>query len=109
MSGPAKGPVNSAYAGAVSSTVQQASEPARTVCEEERALLEGLRRADERAFTALVERYNGSLMRLARVYVPNRGVAEEVVQETWLGVLHGINRFEGSCSFKTWLFKMLLN
>ena len=109
MSGPAKGPVNSAYAGAVSSTLQHGSELTRTVSEEERALLEGLRQKDERAFTKLVERYNGSLMRLARVYVPNRGVAEEVVQETWLGVLQGINRFEGRCSLKTWLFKILMN
>lgn len=109
MSEPAKGPVGSAYAGAVSNTLLHGSEPTRTVTEEERALLEGLRQKDERAFTALVERYNGSLMRLARLYVPNRGVAEEVVQETWLGVLQGMNRFEGRCSLKTWLFKILMN
>lgn len=101
--------MNASYAGAVGSSVQHDSEPARTVSEEERVLLEGLRRKDEQAFTSLVERYNGSLMRLARLYVPSRCVAEEVVQETWLGVLQGIHRFEGRCSLKTWLFKILMN
>ena len=105
----ASGPVDPAHAGGTASNVQHAIEPAKPVSEEERALLEGLRRKDERAFTALVEQYNGSLMRLARLYVANRGVAEEVVQETWLGVLQGINRFEGRCSLKTWLFKILMN
>ena len=109
MSEAVKGPVDSVYVGAVTSALRHGSQAARTVSEEEHALLEGLRRKEERAFTALVERYHGSLMRLARLYVPNRGVAEEVVQETWLGVLQGVNRFEGRCSLKTWLFKILMN
>src|SRR5262245_37515437 len=53
--------------------------------------------------------YQGPLLRLARVYARNHAVAEEVVQETWLGVLQGIDRFESRSSFKTWLFRILVN
>jgi RNA polymerase sigma-70 factor (ECF subfamily) len=109
MSERSKGSVDSAYKGVLGRNLPKEAEPGRTLSQEESALLEGLRRKDEQAFTRLVERYSGSLMRLARVYVPNRGVAEEVVQETWLGVLQGVHRFEGRCSLKTWLFKILMN
>lgn len=71
--------------------------------------VEALRRRDEAAFTTLVERYQPSLIRLAQLYVPDRAAAEEVAQETWLGVLKGIDRFEGRSSFKTWLFRILTN
>jgi RNA polymerase sigma-70 factor (ECF subfamily) len=57
----------------------------------------------------LVELYHNSLLRVAQLYVPRREVAEEVVQETWLGVLTGIDRFEGRSSLKTWLFRILTN
>ena len=76
---------------------------------EEAQLLEALRRGDETAFATVVDKYSGSLVRLAMAYVPSRAVAEEVVQETWLGVLEGIARFEGRSSFKTWLFRILTN
>lgn len=76
---------------------------------DEQALVDGLRRRDEGAFVQLVERYANALLRLARTFVGSRAVAEEVVQETWLGVLQGIDRFEGRSSFKTWLFRILVN
>lgn len=57
----------------------------------------------------MVERYQGALLRLALVYARSREVAEEVVQDTWLGVLQGIERFERRSSFKTWLFRILVN
>ena len=57
----------------------------------------------------LVDRYHAPLLRLAQSFVPNRAVAEEVVQDTWLGVLRGIDRFEGRSSLKTWLFRILVN
>jgi RNA polymerase sigma-70 factor (ECF subfamily) len=57
----------------------------------------------------VVDKYSGSLVRLALTFVPSRAVAEEVVQETWLGVLEGLSRFEGRSSFKTWLFRILTN
>jgi RNA polymerase sigma-70 factor (ECF subfamily) len=73
------------------------------------ALLVRLRAGDESAFLVLVTRYNGSLLRVARTFVPNDAVAEEVVQDTWIGVVRGIDRFEGRSSFKTWLFRILVN
>jgi RNA polymerase sigma-70 factor, ECF subfamily len=76
---------------------------------DEAGTVAALRRGDEAAFVALVERYNGALTRLAMNYVASRTVAEEVVQETWLGVLQGIDRFEERSSFKTWLFRILVN
>jgi RNA polymerase sigma-70 factor (ECF subfamily) len=72
-------------------------------------LLTRLRAGDEEAFVTLVDRYNGSLLRLARSYVPSDAVAEEAVQETWMGVVRGVDRFEGRSSFKTWLFRILIN
>ncbi len=77
--------------------------------EDERALVAALRRGEEAAFVELVERYGASLLRLARTFVRDRAVAEEVVQETWLAVLNGIDRFEGRSSLKTWIFRILSN
>lgn len=62
---------------------------------EEQRLLEWLRNGDEDAFASLVDRHHHSLLRLASAYVSDRSVAEEVVQETWIGVLAGLDRFEG--------------
>jgi RNA polymerase sigma-70 factor (ECF subfamily) len=76
---------------------------------EELALVEALRRGDESAFAALIDRYHNSLLRLAMSYVATREQAEDVVQETWLGVLNGIDRFEGRSSLKTWIFRILVN
>jgi len=72
-------------------------------------LLTRLRSGDEAAFVTLVSRYNGSMLRLARAYVPSAAVAEEAVQDTWMGVVRGVDRFEGRSSFKTWLFRILVN
>jgi RNA polymerase sigma-70 factor (ECF subfamily) len=72
-------------------------------------LYSALRAGDERAFVALVERYNASLLRVAMTYVRDRAVAEEVVQETWLGVLHGLERFERRSLLRTWIFRILTN
>jgi RNA polymerase sigma-70 factor (ECF subfamily) len=64
---------------------------------------------DADAFGFLLDRYNAPLARLANQYVPSRAVAEEVVQETWLAVIQGIDRFEGRSSVKTWVFAILVN
>ncbi|MGH2557448.1 MAG: RNA polymerase sigma factor [Thermomicrobiales bacterium] len=77
--------------------------------EDDAHLVAGLRAGDEAAFAALIDRYQASLVRLAMIYVPNRPAAEDVVQETWLGVLQGIGRFEARSSLKTWLFRILVN
>jgi RNA polymerase sigma-70 factor (ECF subfamily) len=73
------------------------------------ALLAALRNGDERAFETLVQRYHGPLIKIALMYVRDRAVAEEVVQETWLAALEGIDRFEGRSSLKTWLFHIATN
>ena len=72
-------------------------------------LVEALREGDEAAFAELVDRYHGSLVRVARLYVRDGATAEEVAQETWLAVLGGIDRFEARSSVKTWLFRILTN
>jgi RNA polymerase sigma-70 factor (ECF subfamily) len=72
-------------------------------------LVERLRAGDEKAFEVLVRRYHTSLLRLAETMVPSRAVAEEVVQDTWLGVVRGVERFEGRSTLRTWLFHILLN
>ena len=68
-----------------------------------------LRRQDEAAFAALVEAHHASLVRVAKLYVRDHAVAEEVAQETWLAVMQGIDRFEGRSSLKTWIFRILTN
>jgi len=80
--------------------------PAR---KDERALVRALRARDEHAFAALVRRHHGSMIRVARLYVADRAVAEEVVQDTWLAVLTEIGDFQERCSLKTWIYRILVN
>jgi RNA polymerase sigma-70 factor (ECF subfamily) len=72
-------------------------------------LLARLRKGDEQAFVMLVARYQQPMLRLARSFVPSQAVAEEAVQDTWMGVVRGLEGFEGRSSFKTWLFQILVN
>ena len=71
--------------------------------------LERLRTGDEEAFVALVAAHHDAMLRLASTFVSSRAVAEEVVQDTWLGVVRGIDRFEGRSSLRTWLLTILVN
>lgn len=77
--------------------------------EDERILIQKLRARDETAFVELVNRYHGYLLPLANFCVSNRAVAEEVVQEAWMAVLTGIDRFEERSSFKTWISRIVMN
>ena len=72
-------------------------------------LVQALRDGDEAAFAALVDELSPALLRLALMHVPSRAVAEDVVQDTWIGVIKGIDRFEGRSSLRTWIFQILLN
>jgi RNA polymerase sigma-70 factor (ECF subfamily) len=72
-------------------------------------LVAALRRGDEDAFRALVAEHGPFLLRLALMHVPSRAIAEEVVQDTWVAVLNGIDRFEGRSSLRTWIASILLN
>jgi RNA polymerase sigma-70 factor (ECF subfamily) len=77
--------------------------------QEEAELLARLRAGDERAFEGLVESYHGTMLSVARTYVKTRATAEEVVQEAWVGVLNGLDRFEGRSSLRTWILRILVN
>ena len=72
-------------------------------------LLQSLRAGNEDAFVTLVGRHNHSLLRIARSFVPNSAIAEEVVQDTWMAVVRGIGRFEGRSSLRSWLVGILVN
>jgi RNA polymerase sigma-70 factor, ECF subfamily len=72
-------------------------------------LLRRLRAGDEAAFMELVDRYGPLMLRIALSHVSSRAVAEEVVQEAWLGVLKGLDRFEGRSSLKTWIMRIVAN
>jgi RNA polymerase sigma-70 factor (ECF subfamily) len=76
---------------------------------EDLRLVEALRSGNESAFVSLIERYHTSMLRLAMIFVPSQAIAEEVVQETWMGVLQGLDRFEGRSSLKTWILRILTN
>lgn len=76
---------------------------------DEVALVDALRRGDEAAFAALVERHTPSMLRVAAGYVPNHEIAEEVVQETWIALLKGLDGFQGRSSLRTWLFTVMVN
>ena len=77
--------------------------------DEEQRLIAALCRGDADAFATLVDRHSRAMIRVAMAYVPTRAAAEEAVQETWIAVLRGIDRFEGRASLKTWIFRILAN
>jgi RNA polymerase sigma-70 factor (ECF subfamily) len=76
---------------------------------DELVLVARLRAGDEQAFEALVARHYGTMLAVAQTYVKTRAVAEEVVQEAWLGLLQSLDRFEGRSSLKTWILAILVN
>jgi RNA polymerase sigma-70 factor, ECF subfamily len=79
------------------------------VLDKDEATLSALRAGDEKAFLALVRQLHPSMLRVASLFVSSRAVAEEVVQETWLGVLKGLGGFEGRSSLRRWIFGILTN
>src|SRR6266702_3471477 len=94
---------------AIQQHIAGSQSPGSVVSEEDLRLVEALRSGNESAFVSLIDMYHSSMLRLAMVFVPSQAVAEEVVQETWMGVLHGLDRFEGRASLKTWIFRILTN
>jgi RNA polymerase sigma-70 factor (ECF subfamily) len=73
------------------------------------AIVERLRAGDETTFMMLVEEHQGAMLRIARMYVSSRAVAEEVVQEAWLGIVKGLDAFEGRSSLRTWMYRIVAN
>jgi RNA polymerase sigma-70 factor, ECF subfamily len=82
---------------------------ATRVRDDDAALLAALRAGDERAFERLVELHHPALVRVARQYVPTEEIAEDVAQEAWLGLLRGLDSFEGRSSLRTYLFRIVMN
>jgi RNA polymerase sigma-70 factor (ECF subfamily) len=76
---------------------------------DEAALLARLRDGEQSAFEELVDQYHSAIVRFARLYVPTQELAEDVAQETWMGVLRGLDRFEGRSTLKTWIFRIAAN
>ena len=68
-----------------------------------------LRKGDQAAFAALVDRYHSRLTRFARSFTARPELAEDIAQETWLGLLRGLDGFEGRASLRTWLFQICAN
>jgi RNA polymerase sigma-70 factor (ECF subfamily) len=85
--------------------VRNVSEP----LPDEAVLVDGLRRRDERTFATLVDTWSPGMLRAARAFVADEHTAQDVVQETWLGVLRGIDRFRGDSSLRTWAYQILIN
>jgi RNA polymerase sigma-70 factor (ECF subfamily) len=83
--------------------------PGAAAASDDFELIASLRAGDEAAFVSLIERYNAGMIRVARLYMRDRSLAEEVVQEAWLGVLRGLHGFQARSSLKTWIFRILLN
>jgi RNA polymerase sigma-70 factor (ECF subfamily) len=90
-------------------TTQAAEAPDSLEAADEQSVVAALLAGDEATFAALVDRYYPSMLRLALIYVADRAVAEEVVQDTWVGVLHGLPQFGGRSALKTWIFRILTN
>src|SRR5215470_3152936 len=84
-------------------------QPGTVASADDMHMVEALRSGNEAAFVSLLDRHHPSMLRLAMVFVPSQAVAEEVVQEAWMGVLQGLKRFEGRSSLKTWIFRILTN
>ncbi len=85
------------------------SRPAAVVADADGELVERLRAGEEQAFVALVSRHHAAMLRLAGSFVASPAVAEEVVQDTWMAVLRGIDGFAGRSTFRTWLLRILVN
>ncbi len=76
---------------------------------DESSIVQRLRNGDSAAFRELVTKYQPSLLRLANTFVPSLAAAEEVVQETWIAVIRGIDKFEQRSTLKTWMTRILVN
>ncbi|MEO8424225.1 MAG: sigma-70 family RNA polymerase sigma factor [Actinomycetota bacterium] len=86
-----------------------APSPPEPVSAVDLGLVERLRAGDEAAFLALVDQHQAPMLRLARMYVSTAAVAEEVVQDAWLGILKGLDGFQGRSALRTWMYRILVN
>jgi RNA polymerase sigma-70 factor (ECF subfamily) len=82
---------------------------ARTALPPDGELVTRLRAGDGTAFALILDEWSGGMLRLARSFVSTADSAAEVVQDTWLAVIQSIDRFEGRCALKTWVYRILVN
>jgi len=73
------------------------------------AVIDAMRRGDERVFTEIVEQWSGIMLRVALAHVGRRAIAEEVVQDAWLTVLRSLDRFERRSTLRTWIIGIVVN
>jgi RNA polymerase sigma-70 factor, ECF subfamily len=83
--------------------------PAVVTSNPDDAVVAGVRSGDEAVFAQLLNDWSRSMLALARTFVSTEASAEEVVQDTWLAVITGIDRFEGRSSLRTWVYQILVN
>jgi RNA polymerase sigma-70 factor (ECF subfamily) len=95
--------------GDTTAPISQVDRPSNPAMPDDLALVSALRASDESAFVSLIGKYHSSMLRLARIYVQDDAAAEEVVQETWVAVLRGLDGFRQQSSLKTWIFHILMN
>lgn len=72
-------------------------------------IVAALRSGDETMFAALLDAWSRNMLWLARAYVSTDDSAQEVLQDTWLGVLRGLAGFQGRSAFRTWVYRILVN
>ena len=91
-------------------TVEEAGGgPALGMLPPDAELVARLRAGDQAAFAALLDSWSPGMLRAARAYVASDEAAEDVVQETWLAIIRGVDRFEGRSSLRTWAYRILVN
>jgi RNA polymerase sigma-70 factor (ECF subfamily) len=90
-------------------TIDKSGEAGRNGLPPDEVLVGRLRDGDESAFAALLDAWSAGMLRAARAFVAGDQAAEDVVQETWLAVIRGIDRFEGRSSLRTWVYRILVN
>lgn len=93
----------------IRNTAEKATVIGMTKAVDEASVIAALREGDETAFAQLVDQHTSSMLRVARGYVSSHEIAEEVVQETWIALVKGVDKFEGRSSLRTWLFSVLIN
>lgn len=77
--------------------------------ESDAAIVARLRAGDEATFASVIQAWSPGMLRAARCFVADAYAAEDVVQEAWLGVLAGLDRFEGRSSVRTWAYQIVVN
>lgn len=97
------------YTGEAGPVTRMASPPPSSAAAADRELVARLRAGDEQAFLATVRAMDGMLRRLARGVLAADHLIDEVIQDTWVAVLRGLDRFEERSSLRTWVCRILLN